>query len=208
MLVRSKVSLTNAIRGTLRSAGYRVEGTTLARFLRNLHEAPIPSDLRVALDPLVETLVEVAGRVTRLTKDLEVEARSDEVLQRLQSIPGVGPIVSLAFMGWIDDPKRFRRSREVGTYAGLRPSLRSSGAVEHRGRITREGDPEMRRLLTQSAHVLLRCSQDCALKQWGQQLVARVGKKKATVALARKLAILLHRLWATGVTFKPFPSTS
>lgn len=204
-LVRSKVAMVNSVRGTLRSLGYRVQGQSVARFVASYGSLSIPLPLRQALDPLVETIVDLSKRIEALTDTLTKEGREDPLLQRLQSVPGIGPIVSLGFVSWIDDPHRFRRSRDVGSYLGLRPRVRASGGTERRGGITREGDPEMRRLMVQAAHQLMRTRQDTALKRWSTQLAERIGKKKAVVALARKLAVLLHHLWVTNQDFQPLP---
>jgi transposase len=136
------------------------------------------------------------------------EAGADELLVRLQEVPGVGPLVSLAFIGWVDRPERFQCSRDVGACLGLRPQVRDSGERQWRGAITREGDGEMRRLLVQAAHAALNCRQDSALKRWAERLVERIGKRKAVVALARKLAVLLHRLWVTGRCYQPLPQAA
>jgi transposase len=105
----------------------------------------------------------------------------------------------------IEDPSRFRHSRDVPGYLGLRPRLRASADLIRRGRITKEGDPDVRRLLVQAAHAHLRSRTDTALKRWAEGLIPRVGKRKAIVALARKLAVLMHRLWLTGEVYQPFP---
>ncbi len=207
-LVRARTSMINTVRGTLRAQGYRMGSCTTRRFVARYAEVSLDASLAEALDPLIETLVELTDRIDALEADLVAEARSDELLKRLQTVPGVGPLVSLAFVGWMDSPERFQRSRDVGASLGLRPSLRSSGGREVRGRITREGDSEMRRLLVQAAHSTLRCRQDFTLKRWAERLAERVGKRKALVALARKLGVLLHHLWVTGDSFRPFPQAS
>jgi len=168
----------------------------------------LETTLSEAIDPLVTTIGELTDRINGLEKALVAESRSNELLVRLQTVPGVGPLVSLAYMGWVDSPDRFKRSRDVGACLGLRPSLRSSGGHEIRGRITREGDSEMRRLLVQAAHAALNCRKDSSLKRWGEGLVERLGKGKAVVALARKIAVLLHRLWVTGESFRAFPQAA
>ena len=144
-----------------------------------------------------------------LTTDIAVRdaelrklAAEEPTLKQLTAIPGVGPIVSFAFMLCIDDPHRFKDSRDVGAYLGLRPTLRSSGEVSRQGRITRRGDPYLRTLLIQAAHASLRSKTDSHLKRFGEGLEARLGRKKAVIALARKLAVLMHRLWVTGAPYQ------
>jgi len=205
-LVKTRTALINAVRGTLRAQGYRLRSGTAPTFVARYIDLEISSELREALDPLVETLAEMTQRIDGLDRDLETICQSDELVSRLQSVPGVGPVVGLSFVAWVDRADRFARSRDVGACLGLRPTLRSSGGHEHRGRITREGDSEMRRLLVQAAHAALRCRQDSALKRWTETLIERVGKKKALVAMARKIGVLLHHLWVTDQTFEPFPA--
>lgn len=109
------------------------------------------------LDPLVEMIAELSQRIERLEADLVEESGADELLVRLQEVPGVGPLVCLAFVGWMNRRERFYRSRDVGACLGLRPRVRESGDRQWHGSITREGDTEMRRLLVQAAHASLHC---------------------------------------------------
>jgi transposase len=207
-LVKSRTSLINAVRGTLRAQGYRVPSCPADSFVARFATMRLPASLAEVLEPMVTTIGELTERLQELKAKLVAESSSDELLMRLQTVPGVGPLVSLAYVGWMDRPDRFRESRDVGASLGLRPSLRSSGGHEVRGRITREGDTEMRRLLVQAAHATLHCRQDSALKRWGERLVERLGKGKAVVALARKIAVLLHHLWVTGDSFRTFPQAA
>ncbi len=207
-LVKSRTSLINAVRGTLRAQGYRMPSCAAKIFMVRYESMGFDSGVSEALAPLVSTIGELSDRICELENDLKAQASTDELLVRLQTVPGVGPLVSLAFAGWVDNPDRFQKSRDVGACLGLRPSLRSSGGHEIRGRITREGDSEMRRLLVQAAHASLQCHKDSALKRWGEGLVARLGKSKAVVALARKIGVLLHRLWVTNENFQPFPQAT
>ena len=207
-LVRVRTALINGVRGTLRAHGYRMSSCVAGRFAARFVDLKLAAELRQVLDPLVATIAEVSARIEQLEKDLIEEAGSDELLVRLQEVPGVGPLVCLAFIGWMDKPERFKRSRDVGACLGLRPQVRGSGEREWRGPITREGDAEMRRLLVQAAHALLLCRKDSALKRWALQLATRVGKRKAVVALARKLGVLLHRLWVTGNSYQALPKAA
>jgi transposase len=125
----------------------------------------------------------------------------------LRQVSGVGPITALAYVLTLEDPARFRRSRSVGAYLGLRPRRRQSGSSDPQLRITKAGDPFLRRLLMQSAHYILgRFGPDTDLRRFGERLMARGGRaarKKALVAVARKLAVLLHRLWSTAAVYEP-----
>lgn len=207
-LVKARTSLINAVRGTLRAQGYRVPSCPADSFVARFATMRLPASLAEVLEPMVTTIGELTERIQGLKAKLVAESSSDELVQRLQTVPGVGPLVSLAYVGWMDRPDRFRESRDVGASLGLRPSLRSSGGHEIRGRITREGDTEMRRLLVQAAHAALQCHKDSSLKRWAESLVERLGKGKAVVALARKIAVLLHHLWVTGESFRAFPQAA
>lgn len=206
-LVHSRTAMINSVRGVLRSFGFRIPGKTIRGFSLGYASLKISSELRKALDPLYATIVELTMRIEILTKKLTKDSRQDNRFRRLQTVPGVGPMVSLAFVSLIDNPHRFSKSRQVGSYLGLRPKIRQSGSTEHRGHITKEGSPAVRCLLIQAAHALLRSNQESALRKWGSALVDRIGKKKAVVAIARKIAVLLHHLWINEKEFVPFPNS-
>ena len=122
-------------------------------------------------------------------------------------VPGVGPLVASTFVATLDDPTRFATSRQVAAYLGLVPRVYQSGTTNYHGRISKEGDKLLRWLLVEAAHVLLtRTKRTGALKRWGLKLAKKRGQGKANVAVARKLAILLHRLWVTGASFEPVPT--
>ncbi len=130
-------------------------------------------------------------------------ARNDLDCRRSMTLPGVGPINALAFCAAIDDPSRFRRSRSVGAYFGLTPRRHASGEVDWSGRISKCGDAMVRTYLFEAAGVLLtRVSRWCRLKAWGHRLWKRIGFKKAKIAVARKLAVILHRMWRDGTDFQ------
>lgn len=204
-LVRAQTSLVNSLRGTLRGFGLRLAGGR-SKVVAAYGALQIDPQLRQALDPLVAMLAALADQLSVLDKDLAQVAATDEVASRLMTIPGVGPVTSLSYQCWIDEPGRFRRSRDVGAYVGLRPRIRSSGGKSQRGSISHQGSADMRSLLVQAAHTLLRSTKQSELKTWGENLAQRVGKKRAVVAIARKLAVLLHHLWVAQTDFKAFPS--
>lgn len=207
-LRRSRVAMINSVRGTLRASGYRMGSASADRFVARFYELRLPVELEETLEPLLEMIARLTDRIATVEAELKALARKDELLRRLQSVPGVGPVVSAAFQAWIDDPYRFSHSRDVGAYLGARPKLRESSEWTRRGRITREGDSEMRRLLVQSAHILMNTKQDSELKRWGLQLAERSGKGKAAVGLARKLAVILHILWVREETYQAFPNAA
>lgn len=207
-LVRSRVALINQVKGVLRSQGVRFSSTTANSFVAKWGEAKIPRSMRDLLEPLVGAIGELTDRIEVVQKELVVLSHSDELLERFQEVPGVGPLVSVAYLGWVDRPERFSKSRDVGACLGLRPVVRASGGTKRMSHISREGDSEMRWLLVQAAHAALSTHRDSALKRWGERLVNQIGKKKAVVALARKLAVILHRLWVTGESYRPFPAAA
>ena len=204
-LVRSRAKLVTTIRGSLRAHGYRLGSCATKAFVARWATVEVEESLRQSLDPLVETIGELTDRITGLERELYADAKSDELPLRLQEIPGVGPLVALSFIAWVDRPERFATSRAVGASLGLRPILRASGDRVYRGRITRQGDVEMRWLLVQAAHASFLAKRDTALKRWSEQLECRVGKAKAAVGLARKLGVVMHRMWITGEGYEPFP---
>jgi len=205
-LVNARSKWVHSARGILRSFGFRVPGGCTSRFHERCAKVAMPDDLRNVVQPLLNQIKQVSDEIQALEDRLETTAKTNPVVQHLQAVPGVGTIVSLYYVASIDDPDRFRRSRDVAAFFGLRPSFRGSADVCHYGKITKEGDPEMRRLLIQAAHGMINSRKPCALQRWALNLAARRGKKKALVALARKIAVLLHHLWVTGEVFQPFPA--
>ena len=204
-LVQARTALINQVRGTFRAHGVPLGSCATQAFEVRWAAHRIPRALRDLLEPLAGAIGELTERIEALDKQLVELSRSDELLERLQEVPGVGPLVSLSFVGWVDRAERFATSRDVGACLGLRPKLRESGGKGHAGSITREGDNEMRWLLVQAAHAALAVRRDSALKRWAELLVQRIGKRKTVVALARKLGVLLHRLWVSGESYRPFP---
>jgi transposase len=158
------------------------------------------------IEPLLEQLDLLTGEIQRRNEHLEEMVKDLPEVGHLREIPGVGPVVATYFVLTIDNPHRFRNSRDVASFFGLRPSMRESASTKHFGRITKEGDPEMRRLLVQAAHACLLTKADSELKRWALALAERKGKGKAVVALARKLAVLMHHLWVTGEVYQALPN--
>ena len=136
-------------------------------------------------------------------------ARGDATCRRLMTVPGVGPITALTFVVTIDDAARFASSADVGAYLGLTPRRHQSGEVDRGGRISKCGDATLRALLYDAAHVLLsRVKRDSDLRSWGLALARRIGAKKAKVAVARKLAVVLHAIWTDGTIFEATPNAA
>lgn len=209
-VVKTRHAHTNTIRGLLRAQGLRLGKVSEGAFeqaVRELVEQEVPG-LIPAMASLLTLRRHALEEEKRLTREIEMRSQADEVTQRLQSVPGIGPMISVLYRATIDDPHRFGRGEEVADYLGLAPSINQSGEMAHRGRITKEGDHPLRWHLVEGAHVLLTKGQDCALKRWGQALEKRKGSAKAKVAVARKLAILLWRLWKEGEHFEAFPKAA
>ena len=205
-LVRARTLLVNAARGIAKGVGHRLPRTITLTFGKRAIKA-LPEPLRPVLEPLLaqidnlsEGIAEYVGRIDAIA------ARRPEV-KPLTSVPGVGTLTALTFTLTIGRASRFQRSRDVGSYLGLRPRRQQSGARDPELGISRAGDSYLRKLLVQCAHHILgRFGPDTALRQWGLAKAGGSGAtKRAIVAVARKLAVLLHSLWASGENFKPFP---
>lgn len=166
----------------------------------------------ITLTTIAEALLAVrdalAEQVARLDKLILAQAREDAACQRLMTVPGVGAITAIAFIATIDDPGRFKHSKSVGAYLGLTPRRYQSGMMDVSGHISKTGDALLRCYLFEAATTLLsRVQKTSALKEWGTRLAKRIGHKKARVALARKLAVILHRMWVDKTEFRATPST-
>jgi transposase len=201
----------NRLRGLLRAHGVLVGSVSRGQFEARVKEV---AQRRCAeLMPMLEMLLEVRHQtrvaLAKLTKELKRNAKLDPLCRLLMTAPGVGSIVAAAYVATIDEPRRFRRSAQAAAYVGLAPRVYQSAETEYRGRISKEGDHLLRWLLVEAAHVLLtRTRRDSALKRWGQRLADRKGLAKARVAVARKLAVVLHRMWLTGQPFNAEPATA
>lgn len=204
-VVRTQVAVQNTVLGLLRSMGIRVtRGASLESRLRQvLDESPT---LEAMLRPLLEQRALLKRQLQDLNRALGQQLRRHPVARRLVAVPGVGTITALAFVATIDDPTRFGSAKQVGDYVGLAPGIYQSGEIERIGRITRQGDVLLRSLLVEAANAVLhRCKQDWAWKDWALRLKERKGAGKARVALARRLACLLWKLWKDNVPFNPQP---
>lgn len=205
-LVKARTMLINQVRGTVKSFGARLPGCSAKSFARKALEA-LPQGLTAALEPLLAVIADLSERILAFERDLEAWAQRFPVTQRLRQIKGVGALSALVFVLTLDDPHRFARSRSVGAYLGLVPATRSSGNSTPQLPITKHGDQLLRRLLVQAAHYILGpFGQDSDLRSFGLELARRGGKngkKRAVVAVARKLAVLLHRLWISGEDYEP-----
>jgi transposase len=203
-LIRMRVDIDNQLRGLLKSEGRRVGRVSQGRFAARIEElvADLPA-LQAMARVLLRVRATVREQAVRLERDLRRAARQDAVVRRLMTAPGVGLLTALAFRATIDDPHRFRRSRDVGAWLGLTPRRYASGEIDRSGRISKCGDRMTRTLLFEAANVLLtRSPRWSPPKAWAARLAKRIGHKKAKVALARKLAVILHRIWVDGTAFR------
>ncbi len=159
--------------------------------------------LAALIEPNLRTLEAAMEQLAVYDRAVLKQARDDATVRLLMTAPGVGPVVALAYVTGVEDPHRFRSSATVAAYFGMTPKRYQSGEVDLAGRISKCGDAMVRGLLYEAAKVLLsRSCRPSAIKSWGQSLARRVGAKKATMAVARKLAVVLHRMWITNQTFQ------
>jgi transposase len=206
-LVQSKLQdVENSLRGTLRNFGLKVGRTTARMFADRIQELVAGHP---ALEAIATALLAVRTVLVRelngLEKRVRAMARTDVKARLLMSTPGVGPIVALTYASAIDDAARFTSSKQAGAHFGLTPRKYQSGETDRSGRITRIGDAKVREALYQAAHVMLtKAVRGCTqLKSWAMRIAKRAGMRKAKVALARKLAVILHRMLADGRAFNP-----
>ena len=206
-LLQSKLrDIENSVRGVLRGFGLKVGKTTERTFAGRIKElvAGHPC-LELVAQALLEAYAVLLREFNGLDKQTQKLARSHPSARLLMTTPAVGPIVALTYASAIDDPTRFRSSKATGAHFGLTPKKYQSGQTDYSGRISKIGDASVREALYQAAHVMLtkpikNCS---ALKSWAMRIARRAGMRKAKVALARKLAVILHRMLADAKPFNP-----
>jgi transposase len=206
-LVQTRTALINHVRGTVKALGARLPSASAEAFPAKA--APVvPAVLQAAVTPLLTMIATLTTSIAAYDTALTTLIRTTyPVAARLQQVAGVGVITSLAFVLLVEDPARFTRSRDVGAYFGLVPRLDESSSATPQLRITKAGDPYARRLLVGAAHYILGpFGPSCDLRRHGTGIAARGGmnaKKRAVVAVARKLAVLLHRLWVSETAYQP-----
>ena len=204
-LIKAHHAMAGQLRGLLKLFGLRLGKVTTPGKRAERLEALLAQkpELRPVLAPLVASLAALEEQIAASSRSLKARAAADPVAARLMSVPGVGPITALTFKSSIEDPNRFARGRDAGAYAGLVPRRYQSGERDTRGRISKAGDPMLRSALYEAANNLLaRVKRSSPLQAWGKALAQTKGAKRARVAVARKLAILLHRLWQSGASFQ------
>jgi len=206
-LVRARTQLVNHVRGAVKALGGRLPSTSTPAFARKV-QPHIPQALRPALQPLLETIEILSQEIRAAERQLGALARERyPETERFRQVAGVGAITSLCYLLTLEDPARFKNGRSVGAYLGITPRQHDSGARSPQLRVTKRGDAMLRRLLVGCAQYILGpFGPDCDLRRWGLRLAERGGKnakKRAVVAVARKLAALLYTLWVTGAEYQP-----
>ena len=203
-LVGVGTDLANQIRGVLRTFGLILPKGGGRIFEAAVREHVLAREgLALILMPLLEVWREVRARVTSLDRVVIALARRDPRSRLLMTAPGVGAITALTYVGTVESPQEFRTGRAVGAWLGLTPTRYQSGQIDVSGRISRRGDPLLRTYLYEAATTILtRSRSDSALKRWGLGLKAKVGHKRAVVAVARKLAVVLHAMWSKNEPFR------
>src|SRR5499425_1435715 len=204
-LLQSKaIAVENDLRATLRNFGLKVGMVGTARFEARIKElVENVADLVVLVEPLLVVRRVVREQIGILHRRLLAIVRDDEVCRRLMTVPGVGPVVALTYRATVDVPARFRKSKSVGAVFGLTCSRHQSGERDRPGAISRCGDEMMRTMLYEAAQsMLVRSTRWSWLKAWAMQIAKRRGIKRAIVALARRLAVILHRIWVDGTEFR------
>lgn len=206
LLVSTRTKLINHIRGTIKSFGLRLPSCSSGAFARKTRDL-VPPNLQPALRPIYDSLECIDEQIRTHDRAIEVASVRYPETDAISQIKGVGPLTALVFLLTIEDKHRFKSSRLVGAYLGLRPRKSQTGNDDPELRITKAGDPFLRRLLINCANYQLGpFGADSDLRRWGLEIAKRgrkSAKKRAVVAVARKLAVLMHRLWVTGELYQP-----
>jgi transposase len=208
VLVRARTAMVNVVRSVLKQEGVVVSKGSPEAFAKKAGPV-VPEGLRAALDPVVRQIAALTEEIRGYDRRIETAGSAEGAIRLLRTVTGVGPVTSAAFVWTLDDPGRFAKSRTVGAFLGLRPRRDQSGDTDKELPITKTGNGFLRRLLVGSAQYILGpFGPDTALRAWGLKLAGRGGKRakrRAVVAVARKLSVILHRMWVTGEVYVPFP---
>jgi transposase len=207
-MVRARTMLVNVLRGLVKSAGGRLGACSTEAFPNKMRSS-IPPALAPACGPLVEQIAHLNLAIRELDRQIEALQRKYQEIALLRTVPGIGPLVAACYVLTLDRPDAIQDNRQAGAYLGLRPRQSQSGDSNPQRGISKTGDTYLRSLLVQSAQYILgRFGPDSALRRWGLRLAAsggKRGKKRAIVAVARKLAVMLHSMWRNRKPFQPFP---
>ncbi len=206
-LIKTRTGLINHVRGTVKAVGERLPSSSTKSFHKQQREH-LPTSLASVLEPVLDIIGTLTAQIGEFDKRIEELCETKyPATATLRQIKGVGPITALAYVLIIQRPERFKKSRDVGAYLGMVPKLDQSGAIDRQLRITKAGNPMLRRYLTQAAHYILGCfGEDCDLRRHGFRIMTRGGKnarKRAATAVARKLSVVLHSLWKHSGLYEP-----
>jgi len=212
LLVESRTKLISAVRSMVKTMGSRLPSSYSEGFARKM-AAQIPAEIQMTVQPLLGLIAKLSEEIKAYEKRIEQLAQEKYMhTELLRQVTGVGSVTSLAYALTLESPLRFKKSRDVGPYVGLAPGQQDSGDKQPQLGISKAGDRMLRKLLVGSAHYILGpFGPDCDLRRFGNKLYERGGKnarKRATVAVARKLAVLLHRLWISGEVYEPLRQAS
>lgn len=202
-LVKCRTLLINNIRGSIKKFGYRIQSCSASSFH---NQADIPESLFHLFDPMIQIIADLTAKINSYDKFIEcISEENYPETKRLRQIKGVGPLTALTFVLTLDDPHRFEQSRDVGPYIGLVPRRSQSGEVDRLGSITKAGNPQLRRHLVCAANYIMGpFGPDCELKRFGERVTKSSCRNKAKVAVARKLSILMHRIWVEKEDYDPW----
>ena len=201
LLVQMRSGTIALLRSLLRQSGYRLPPSRSEGVPRRLAQLVVPADLAATIAPLRRTVSTLTTEIAEIDARLQTQAAADPIVARLQSVPGVGPVVALTFRAFVDDVARFSSAGQVSAAIGLVPREDSSAERRHRGHITKAGPRELRSLLVQAAWACWRSRASASLRAWVERLAGRRGKRIAVVALARRLSRILFALWRDQSVF-------
>ena len=204
MVLNKLRDIENGVRALLREAGLKLGTPGRKQFAGRVRELTADNPVLAGLaEPLLTIIATMTHELAQLTRRVLDVVRDEPTCRRLMGVPGVGPLTALAFRATIDQPGRFRRSRDVGAHLGLPPKRYQSGETDVQGGISRCGDELARTALYEAAHsLLIRCQRWSTLRAWGMKVAKQRGMARARVAVARKLAVILHRIWVDGSDFR------
>lgn len=203
------IALEMSLRGLLRNFGLKVGAISRGRFEARIRELATGNPMLVAAtEPLLRARAALRQELAGLERRVRQLAQDDPVCHRLMSMPGIGAVVALTFRSAVDDPARFTSSKKVGPWVGLTPSRNQSGERDVSGGITKAGDVNLRRALCQAATVMMHRGRATWLRAWAAQVARRRGRRRAMVALARRIGVILHRMWRDGTVFWIEPSVT
>ena len=204
-VVRTRTKWIAVSGALLRREGVRVRSGNADHFVKRVGETAMPDDLRTRIAPLLRLLVELQQELKAADARVGAIVAGNPVIQRLCTVPGVGPVTATAFVATVDDVQRFAGPHQLESFLGLVPSEKSSGERQHKGRITKAGNSRVRWLLVEAAWSVLMSRRENTeeLRRWAQRIALRGGMKVAIVALARRLAGILYAMWRDGTTFEP-----